>query len=68
MNGAILEDGTIVRFPPHIGMQMQSLLRAGSQLSVAGYGTQNAYGRAIESTSLSIDGQPAIALFGPPRP
>jgi hypothetical protein len=67
MNGAILDDGMIVRFPPHIGVQMQNLLRPNAQLAASGYGTENAYGRALEATSLSVDGQSPIAVYGPDR-
>jgi hypothetical protein len=63
MNGAILEDGTIVRFPPPIGVQLQNRLRPQAQLSASGYGTENARGRVLEATSLSIDGQ--VAVDGP---
>lgn len=65
MNGAILSDGMIVRFPPPVGAQLQTVLRPGVHLIASGYGTQNAYGRAFEATSLSIDGQPPIAMYGP---
>jgi hypothetical protein len=65
LNGAILEDGTIVRFPPPFGAQLQTALRPNVQLTATGYGTQNAYGRALEATSLSIDGQAPIPVYGP---
>jgi hypothetical protein len=64
-NGAILEDGTIVRFPPPFGAQLQILLQPNAQLTVSGYGTENAYGRALEATSMSIDGHTPIAVYGP---
>lgn len=65
VNGALLGDGMRVRFPPHIGAQLQASLRPGVQLAAAGYGTENAYGRALEATSLSVDGQAPLAVFGP---
>lgn len=65
LNGAILEDGTIVRFPPPFGAQLQTALRPNVQLTATGYGTQNAYGRALEATSLAIDGQAPITVYGP---
>ena len=68
VNGAILDDGMIVRFPPHIGVQLHNLLRSNPQLAASGYGTENAYGRALEATSLSIDGQPPIIIYGPGQP
>jgi hypothetical protein len=65
LNGAILEDGTIVRFPPPFGAQLQTALRPNVELTATGYGTQNAYGRALEATSLAIDGQAPITVYGP---
>jgi hypothetical protein len=64
LDGALLDDGSIVRWPPHLAAQFQSTLRAGSTLAASGYGTQNAYGRALQASSLSIDGGAAIALYG----
>jgi hypothetical protein len=64
-NGAILEDGTIVRFPPPFGAQLQTLLQPNAQLTVSGYGTENVYGRALEATTMSINGQAPIAVYGP---
>jgi hypothetical protein len=65
LNGAILEDGTIVRFPPPFGAQLQTVLLANVQLTATGYGTQNAYGRALEATTLAINGQAPITVYGP---
>jgi hypothetical protein len=65
LNGAILEDGTLVRFPPPFGTQLQSVLLPNVQLTATGYGTQNAYGRALDATSLSIDGQASVTVYGP---
>jgi hypothetical protein len=65
VNGALLHDGTIVRFPPPYGVQLQNVLQPNVQLSATGYGTQNGYGRALEATTLAINGQAAISVFGP---
>ena len=51
-NGVLLDDGTIVRFPPHIGFQNAQLLQPGQIFAVRGYGTQNQYGRALEATAM----------------
>jgi hypothetical protein len=67
MNGVLLADRTVVRFPPPFGAQLQSMLHPGAVLSASGYGTQNGYGRALEATSLSLDGQPPVSIYGPPR-
>jgi hypothetical protein len=69
VNGALLDDGTIVRFPPPFGVQLQNVLQPNVQLTATGYGTQNGYGRALEATTLAINGQAAISVYGPgPRP
>jgi hypothetical protein len=65
VNGALLDDGTIVRFPPPIGVQLQTVLQPNVQLTATGYGTQNGYGRALEATTLAINGQAAISVYGP---
>jgi hypothetical protein len=68
MNGALLEDGTIVRFPPPIGVQLQNRLQPRSLLSASGYGTENVHGRVLEATSLAIDGQAPTGPGTPPAP
>ena len=65
VNGALLDDGTIVRFPPPFGVQLQNVLQPDVQLTATGYGTQNGYGRALEATTLAINGQAAISVYGP---
>ncbi len=65
LNGVILEDGTIVRFPPPFGAELQTVLRPTVQLTATGYGTENAHGRALEATSLAINGQAPIVVYGP---
>jgi hypothetical protein len=65
VNGALLDDGTIVRFPPPFGVQLQNVLQPNVQLTATGYGTQNGYGRALEATTLAINGQAAISVYGP---
>jgi hypothetical protein len=67
LNGVLLADRTVVRFPPPLGAQLQAMLHPGAVLSASGYGTQNGYGRALEATSLSLDGQPPVGIYGPPR-
>jgi hypothetical protein len=65
VTGALLDDGTIVRFPPPFGVQLQNVLQPNVQLTATGYGTQNGYGRALEATTLAINGQAAISVYGP---
>lgn len=58
INGAILADGTIIRFPRELSYRFGSLLQVGQSVSATGYGTQNDHGRAFEITALGAAGQP----------
>jgi hypothetical protein len=52
IDGAVLDNGAIVHFPPPVGMQYAGLLRVGVPLAASGYGTTNAYGRSLEATAI----------------
>lgn len=52
IDGAILDNGTIVHVPPPVGMQYASLFRIGATLAASGYGTANSYGRSFEATAI----------------
>ncbi|MCL1528884.1 hypothetical protein A7D16_11255 [Xanthomonas nasturtii] len=67
-NGALLSDGTVVRMPPHLALQLGDLLRTGAPLSVRGFGVATTAGRAIEATQVGRDRASQRALFNPPRP
>ena len=62
--GAVLEDGTILRLAPHLGAAYAALLTAGQSVRASGYGTANELGRAFEVTALGVSGQPLIQLYG----
>ncbi|MBI2295728.1 MAG: hypothetical protein HYU76_06785, partial [Betaproteobacteria bacterium] len=47
INGAILADGTIVRFPREVSYRFGHLFRVGQGIAASGYGTQNQHGRAF---------------------
>ena len=70
LNGALLEDGTIVRLPPAEAQRVASDLTQGAMLYVQGNGMSGPLGRVIEATSLGSN--PAqlaqIAAPSPPRP
>lgn len=63
INGLILADGAIVRFPREVSYQFGNLFRIGQTIAVSGYGTQNQYGRALEVTVLRPLGQPPQPLY-----
>ncbi|MNE73416.1 hypothetical protein D3C80_1694270 [compost metagenome] len=48
-NGVILNDGSIVRFPPN-GMQIP--IKAGMPFAASGLGTRNNYGQSLEAISV----------------
>ena len=61
VHGAVLEDGTQVRVPPHVGNQYRAPLKVGDAINAKGYGTANQYGRALEATAIGISGTPAAS-------
>jgi hypothetical protein len=68
VNGLVLSDSSIVRFPPQTVYQIGNLLQVGQPLSVTGYGTANQYGKALEATAIGARGQPLQTLYGPAGP
>ena len=68
VNGLVLSDSSIVRFPPQTMYQIGNLLHVGQPLSVAGYGTANQYGKALQATAIGARGQPLQTLYGPAGP
>jgi len=50
-NGVMLEDGTVVRFPPHAAPPD---LAVGQPFAAAGFGTANTYGRAFEAMAIGV--------------
>jgi hypothetical protein len=52
IDGAVLDNGTIIHFPPPVGMQYANLFQVGAPLAAVGYGTINTYGRSLEATSI----------------
>jgi hypothetical protein len=52
IDGAVLDNGTIVHFPPPVGTQYANLFQVGAPLAAVGYGIINTYGRSLEATSI----------------
>jgi hypothetical protein len=52
IDGAVLDNGTIVQIPPPVGTQYANLFQVGAPLAAVGYGTINTYGRSFEATSI----------------
>ncbi len=68
VKGALLDDGTVVRFPPHAAAQMSTTLRPGAALYARGYGTRSPQGNAFEATAIGTTAENARELFAGPVP
>jgi hypothetical protein len=64
-NGVILDDGTVVRFPPHVGEGFATLVVPGARLVAQGYGSSGPAGTAIEAVALGSSERDLMAV-GPP--
>jgi hypothetical protein len=52
VNGALLADGTTIRFPPPAAFDLAALLQPGQTLAAEGLGTENVYGKGVEATAM----------------
>ena len=68
IQGAVLDNGTIVRIAPHASEQFMSIFQTGAAISARGYGTQNEFGRCFEATEIGAAGQTLTPVYGAPRP
>ena len=68
LNGALLEDGTIVRLPPSEAQRLASTLAPGAPLTVQGNGFDGPLGRVIEARSIGPDATHLAQVAMPPRP
>jgi hypothetical protein len=66
LNGALLEDGTIIRLPPPEAQRLASVLSAGAPLTVQGDGFEGALGRVIEARSIGPDALHLNEVAAPP--
>ncbi|MDZ8140870.1 MAG: hypothetical protein RM049_37215 [Nostoc sp. DedQUE04] len=57
INGVIISNGTIVKFPPHVGEQLTSMANIKNTIQAKGFGTRNRYSQILEATALSVNGQ-----------
>ncbi len=53
VNGAVLADGSIVRFSPRVFEDAKINVDIGQTLKVTGFGTQNSNGKSLEATTVS---------------
>lgn len=66
INGVMLDDGTVVRFPPNVAYQFGAQLQPGQTIAVEGLGTQNEYGRALEGTAIGVSAQTLQPIYDRP--
>jgi hypothetical protein len=72
-NGAILDDGTTLKFPPPTAWQAVSLLQPGQNVVAQGWSLSNSYGRVVDVQSIATAQQAAPSAPGanavsPPPP
>src|SRR5437870_4902997 len=63
IDGFLLDDGTRVKFPPHIGASLAAIAKPGQRVSVIGFtGLRTQFGTAVEGLSVTsaVTGQTAI--------
>jgi hypothetical protein len=66
VNGALLEDDTTLRLPPHEAERLSNLLTVGRPLSASGRFTQTPLGRVLEVQSLGQSADAMTAIDFPP--
>ena len=68
VNGALLEDGTVLRLPPPEAERLESWLRSGQMVSVRGDVFDTALGRVIDVRALGTSPEQMTELAGPRPP
>jgi len=70
VDGAVLDDGTILHVRPDASAQFSSLLTIGQSISASGFGTANSFGKSIEVSAIGAAGQALIPIYAaaPPPP
>jgi hypothetical protein len=65
--GAVLEDGRIIRLPPHEAERFSALLKQGALIFVAGEGVTTSFGTAVEAREIGPSAETMKAV-GPKKP
>lgn len=66
VHGVLLDDGSIVRFPPHAGAALAPTLQPGSTVSARGWGSRGPLGSALEATAIGGSADSMRELFAGP--
>jgi hypothetical protein len=67
INGALLDDGTIVRIGPRGAYQVAPLLTPGQHLAVQGWGLTTAYGKVVDAQAVGPTAGQMVQV-SPPAP
>jgi hypothetical protein len=67
LDGALLEDGTIVRLPPPEAQRLAKDLAPGAPLSVEGFGLSSPLGRVIAAQAIGPEQGQLAQVAAPPR-
>ena len=65
--GAVLEDGRVIRLPPHEAERFSELLTQGAKIVVAGEGATTSFGTAVEVREIGACAETMKAV-GPKKP
>ncbi|WP_204250061.1 hypothetical protein [Rhodoferax koreensis] len=65
-NGVLLDNGSIVRFAPHLGAGLVPGLQVGSSVWARGWGSRTPQGSALEATAIGSSAETMRELFAGP--
>jgi len=67
VNGALLEDGTIIRLPPPEAQRLAAQIAPGTTVYVQGAGYAGPLGRVVAARAIGPDASTTTAVAAPPR-
>jgi hypothetical protein len=67
VNGALLEDGTIIRLPPPEAQRLAAQIAPGTTVYVQGAGYAGPLGRVVAARAIGPDASSTTAVAAPPR-
>jgi hypothetical protein len=67
-NGVRLTSGVQVSFPPRVALEGGPRLAPGRQIKVEGFGRSSEFGTAVQATSITSPGEPALQVYDRNRP
>lgn len=67
VDGVLLKDGTVVRFPPHLGTALAGIAKPGDDVAVVGFlGPTTPHGRAIKAFTITNEKTGQSVVDHPP--